>query len=342
MRRDLPGLLPIIDCRIICQMPFFRLPGIGFFSFCRILYGPADQGCLVCLPGRAVRSDDRLKIPVDACVAQHPLRHFLGFGSDGKELFAHCGQFLQHLLHPVVQGSHVDAFFLIMLTVIDDCPVRIFLIKMVKVLKGFKQGRTNELFQFFAVLSLDPELFQGIDDRIHDPEFRLHQGPVQVKEDPAVIGLYPAGQLQRPAQVFIALIFLFFGKVNLAELLGIAFIRQVLALELLAGNVKHMPVHIIIAVESAPLARDAVYLSPENILYQKSRDRALPGSNVPLAVPLPQAGRTGIFAPDTAEYIIKILGRADPGIDVTDCRHIRIFISVKYITHEYLSPFSLK
>ena len=92
--------------------------------------------------------------------------------------------------------------------------------------------------------------------------------------------LFPLAKRQKPPlEKLVPLALFLLGKVHLAELLGVIPVVQVLP-ELLAGEVKGVAVHHVIAVEVAVRQRDAVNLAAEEILYQKCRDGALPAGLV--------------------------------------------------------------
>ena len=297
------------------------------------LKSPTDQRRLIRLPGRSVRSYDPLKISQDSCMAKDFFRHFLRLGRNDVEFFPLLVKIPEHLFNAIIKRRHINALCLIKLPVIDDSPVCIFLIKVIEILERLEQGRADKLLELLPALSLDPEFPQGISDRIHNAEFRLCQGPVQIKKDISVVRHDSAGPFQSLSKILIPPPLFFPGKMYLAKLLGIILITEFLVRKLLAGDVKDMPVHFIIAVEIAALAGNPIYPAAENILHQKGCDRTLAAGFMRRIVLSAQPGRTGIFTPDIGERVIKIQRRVDPRVFISDCRYICVLVSIKIISH---------
>ena len=77
------------------------------------------------------------------------------------------------------------------------------------------------------------------------------------------------------AEIFIAFTFLRPGKMHLPKLLGVILVRKHLTAELLARQVEHMPVYIVVAVKTSVRPRNPEDPPAENVLHQKRSDRAL-------------------------------------------------------------------
>ena len=107
-------------------------------------------------------------------------------------------------------------------------------------------------------------------------------------------------------QIFIPQPLFLFGKMHLAELLRVILIAELLVTELLAGQIEYAAVHDVVTMIIPAFARHAVNLASENILREKSRNRALSERAVVLAPICTKSGGAGVFAPDFAQNVIQI------------------------------------
>src|SRR5699024_171488 len=148
--------------------------------------------------------------------------------------------------------------------------------------------------------------------------------------------------LQFLFQILVSLLFFFFGKVRLPELLRIVLIHKNFISELLACQIEAAVSHYIVAVKVSVRTGYAVHLSAENILCQESGDGTLAQCSVLPGPVLPHPRRAGIRAPDLRQSVIQIDRGVYPLILVCYRRGVRMFPSPESVSHMISSSFLLK